>query len=216
MQSETLLRTHRFTRLTMQQKAMAAVATIASIHCSSLGQCLLDVGDDVLDVFDSGGDADESVGNSELCSSLCADCCMGHRCRMAHESLHAAERLREITELQLRYKSIRLFERAKLERKHRPKALLLFGCEIVLWMRLQSGIEHTLRSELPLEPLRDLAPIRVVLLHANSQRLHSAQQQVRIKWREDPTCALLHEPKLVRMLGLRTYQHATEPIRVAV
>ena len=76
-----------------------------------VGQRLVQVRDDVLDIFDSYRDPHQAIGNSEPCPTLRANCSVGHRRRMADQCLHAAQRLGQERQLQPLGKGVRLLQR---------------------------------------------------------------------------------------------------------
>src|SRR5690606_1778792 len=68
--------------------------------CESMGQCAIEVFEEVLDVFDADGEANGAVGDSRLGAFLWGERGMAHCGRVGDERFNAAEALGKQEDLQ--------------------------------------------------------------------------------------------------------------------
>src|SRR5579859_5731437 len=86
----------------------------------------------------------------------------------------------------------------------------------MLRMIRQSRIKDFFHLFVPIQEFCDLASTAVVLLHAHSERLYSAQHQPAFKWGKNSPGALLHEGKCLLVLRLGADDHAAKAVAMAV
>ena len=104
---------------------------------SDLAQRLIQVGDQILHVFDSDRDADQSVGDSDPLAHFGGNRGMRHRRRMRNQRFHSAQAFRQRAELHVIENGARIFQRDDVERNHGAESALLAHGHVVLRMRGQ-------------------------------------------------------------------------------
>src|SRR5207244_8699541 len=80
----------------------------------------------------------------------------------------------------------------------------------------QSRIKNFLHFFVLVQKLRDHPAVLVVLLHAYRERLHPAQDEPALEWRQYGACRLLHKPQLLGLLRFGAHHHSAKPITVAI
>src|SRR5258705_9331326 len=80
----------------------------------------------------------------------------------------------------------------------------------------QSGVEDLLHFLVAGEKLGNYPSTRVMLLHADRESLHTAQDQPALKWREDCSCGLLQKRQLLSLVRARANYDSTQSVAVAV
>src|SRR5438093_180275 len=96
-------------------------------------QCLTQIGDQVVGVFDADRDADQAVGDADLAADLRRNRGVGHERRRLDERFDAAEALAEREEARFpQDRAGGVQSAADLERKHAAEAAHLSAGQVVL------------------------------------------------------------------------------------
>ena len=109
-----------------------------------LGEGVVEVGDEVFDVFDADGEADQPVGDADLLANVGGNGGVSHRRGMRDEGLDAAEAFGEGAKFHVIEQVAGRIEAADVEREHGAEAALLFFGDGVLRMRREAGIDDAL------------------------------------------------------------------------
>ncbi len=141
---------------------------------------------------------------------------VGHRRRVGDQRLDAAEALGGRAQPQATDEATRPGPAAEIERDDTAERRHLLAGQVVLWVGLQAGVVHGDDLTTAREPAGDLLRVVAVPLHAQRQRLDSAQDQVGVEGRDDRPGALLDLPQL-RPPGLVGGDHrAADAVAVTV
>ena len=101
---------------------------------------MVEVGDDVFDVFDADGKADEAFGDADAIADVGGHGGVGHRSGKRNKSFDSAEAFGERAKLYLIEEAARGVERFEIEGEHGAGAALLFAGEFVLRVGVQAGV----------------------------------------------------------------------------
>lgn len=118
-----------------------------------LGEGVVEVGDEVFDVFDADGEADQPVGDADLFANVGGNGSVSHRRGMGDEGLDAAEALGQRAKLHVVEQAAGRFHAAHVEGEHGAEAALLFFGDGVLRMRREAGIDDALDFGMGFEKL---------------------------------------------------------------
>ena len=138
---------------------------------------VLDIGNQILDVFDPDGDPHQTGRDAEALTRLLGYRTVRHRDRMRDQRLHPAERLRQRAEPHAIEKLLRVVEGPELERNHRSESIHLLSGERVLGVTGQTGVIDLLHLLLIAKVIRHGHAVLFVTLHPDGERLHAAQDQ---------------------------------------
>jgi hypothetical protein len=92
---------------------------------SDIQQRLVDVGDDVFEVFDADGKADETVGDADAVAHFLGHGSVGHLRGQGDQGFDTPETFRERADFDLVEEAARGFLGAEIESQHRARAFLL-------------------------------------------------------------------------------------------
>ena len=141
---------------------------------------------------------------------------MRHRGRVRDQRFHPTERLAQRTHPHFFQHLPGIRKRTRLESNHGAETGHLPLGQFVLWVIRQSRITNFLHFFVLVQKLRDHPAVLVVLFHSYSERLHSAQYEPALEWRQYGACRLLHESQLFHLLCSCTDHHPAKPITVAI
>ena len=166
-------------------------ATGSPVAQPSRSEGLLEVLDEVLDVLDAGGQADQVGGHLELRATDRA-CVIRAGCSMSDSTPPrdspsvqtgglAADLDRDV------------LASADLERDHPAEPLHLAGGHLVARVPLEAGVVHGAHGRVAEEELDDALGVVAVLLHAQRERLEATQHEPRVERAGDGTDRVLME-----------------------
>ncbi len=149
---------------------------------------LFEVGDQVLDVFNTDGEANKALGDARCLALVLGDRAVRHGSGMLDEGTDTPEADGE------RDQAYRLDELASclsssfhLEGDHSPEAAHLPPSQIVLRMGGEARIEDARDLRVPLEKFRDPLRIGVLSLQTEAEGLHPANKEPRFEGTERRT-----------------------------
>src|SRR5882724_2829127 len=93
---------------------------------------LIEVGDNVFDVFDADRETHQALGDTDAFLRLLGHRSMGHERRQGDKCLDAAEAFRQGAQLHLIEEAACRIQGAKVERQHGPRPALLLACYFML------------------------------------------------------------------------------------
>src|SRR5712692_6272274 len=111
------------------------------VEFSDVEQRLVEVGDDVFDVFNAYRETHETLGDADAILNFLGHRSVGHHRRQRNQSLDATEAFGQRAELDVIEEAPRGFQRTYIEGEHGARALLLAAGHFVLRMRRQAGVE---------------------------------------------------------------------------
>lgn len=155
---------------------------------------VIEVGDDVFDVFDAHGDSYQTIGDPKPGPLMRRNRCVGHGGRVADQGLDPAKTLRQRTQFDIIQHSACCRKRPGLKGDHSAKAGEEFAGAIVLGMLWKSGIVDVEYSRVFIEECGYPPAILVVLAHADGESLDSAGDQKRVEGGEDAPTAFCRKP----------------------
>ena len=147
-----------------------------------VGESLLEVGYDILDILKADADSDKTLGNSGGGQLLGGVGGVGHGGGVLDESFGVAERDGDGAELQLVYSLCRgLLVGLQLDRYHAAELVHLLLGDLVTLKALQTGVVHFRNGGVRLEVSCKLHGILAVAIHADAQRLEAAGDEERVE-----------------------------------
>src|SRR5215470_8541613 len=155
----------------------AATATTSEMR-KTLIQRVLQLGDEIVDVFDADGEPHQAVADAEARAHVLRQRRMRHDRRMLDEALHAAQAFGERKELAALEKAARCREPASQHRAHHAAIAVvhLLGGEQMLRMAREARIDHALDLGMLFQPGGDMHRVAAVALHAQRKRLDAAER----------------------------------------
>src|ERR1700722_15491210 len=179
-------------------------------------QCLIEVGDEIFDVFNADGQAHQARCDANALANLCRYGGVSHRGRMRDQSFHAAEAFGQRAKLHVIQKSRGRRLRAQVEGNHAAEAALLTLGQFVLGMGCQPRVYGALHFLVAFQKFGDGHAVGVVAVHAHGQGLDPAGDEKAVHGRKARADRSLQEVNRVRVrLGLDDHR-ATGAIAVAV
>ena len=154
---------------------------------------LFEVGEQVANVFDATGQPDQAVAQPQGGPPFRWHRRVGHPGRLADERLDAAQRFGEREDAHPSEDVGCALFRPELHADHPAEARHLPLGQLVLRVRGEADVVHVLGSDALDEPPGDLAAVRVVLAHAQMQRLRSAQREPRVERTGDGARRVVNE-----------------------
>jgi hypothetical protein len=138
---------------------------------SHVEQRLVEIGDDIFDVFDAHGQAHQTFGDADAFLNLLGHRGVGHHRRKGNQGFNTAETFGERTQLDVIEEAPRGVERAYIEGEHCARTFLLAAGDVVLRMRPQPWVVDLADFGMRVEMARHGNSVGVVLEHANRQGL---------------------------------------------
>src|ERR1700722_5044633 len=146
-----------------------------SFEASDVEQRLVEVGDDVFDVFNANGKAYKTFGDADAIADVGGHGGVGHRSWKRDESFDSAEAFGERAKFYLIEEAARCVERFEVEREHCARAAILFAGELVLRVGVQAGVEDFFHFWMRVEMTGHGDAIGVVLQHADGERFDTTR-----------------------------------------
>src|SRR5579863_9775501 len=105
-------------------------------------QRLVEVGDDVFEVFDADRETHQAFSDADTLLHLFGHRGVSHNRGKGNERFDAAKTFREGAKFDLIKEALRGFEIAEVKREHGARAALLFAGDVMLRMGVKSGIKN--------------------------------------------------------------------------
>ena len=135
---------------------------------------------------------------------------------MPDQALHSAQRLGEREDAGALDEAPRPLQAPELQTDHAPEPLHLAARELVLRVRRQAGVVNPLHLGMVREPLGDAAAVRVVLPHAERERLGAAQREPAVERPRHRARRVLDEPDALGQVVAVHDHHPPHHVAVAV
>src|SRR6266851_6481434 len=188
----------------------------SSVHKLDVEEGLVEVSEDVFDVFDADGHADKAIGDADALADFDGHGGMGHERGVRNKCLDSAKALRKRAEFHLIEEAASGVERSEVEGEHGARTALLFASNVVLRVRGQARVMHLAHFRMGVEMASDGNAVGVVLEHADGQRFESARNQEAIHGSEAAARGTLDEVNFFSVLGARENSGAAGGVAVAV
>src|SRR3954447_17120361 len=177
---------------------------------------LVEVGQKIVNVFDSAAQPDEAVGQAHGLSHDRWDRSVRHRGWMAHQTLDSSERLGQHKDPGAFHKAPRSRGIAQIERHHPAETAHLPAGNFVLRVRWQPWIVDLADHGLTGKPLRDPASVGIVLTHPERQGLDAPERQPAVHGTRNGTSRILDERKPLGHIVPRGEQQSPHHVAVTV
>src|SRR5215831_4653536 len=118
----------------VHQAQAAAEPQLQDTETSRVQQGLVQVGDDVVDVFNANGETHETFGDADALAHFLRHGGVSHECGKLDKRFHATETLGECAQLDLIQDAASGFDVAEVKRKHGSRPALLLAGDLMLWM----------------------------------------------------------------------------------
>lgn len=161
---------------------MLNLPSVRVVRVASAGECLGQVADEIIGVFESDGDADGFFCDSRSGAGLRGHGSMAHGGWEGDEAFDAAEGFGHVEESGIHADAFGDGPAiANVEGQHGPESLLLLACQLVLGVGFQSWIVHAFDERVGFEKAGDAECGGLLGFHAAAERFDTAKDEPGVK-----------------------------------
>ena len=213
------MKTHPFRN--ERENRRASLRFWAIVHpCEALQldikEGLVEVGDDVLDIFDANRKADETVRDADAVADFLGHGSVSHLGGKRDQGLDAAEAFRQGAELYIVEEAARGLLGAEIEGEHGAGSLLLTTSEIMLGVTGEARIVNLTDFGMRVEMARDGHAVGVVLEHADGKGFDATGSKEAVHRSEAGAGGSLNEINLFRIFGAGENNGAASGVAVPI
>src|SRR5699024_5940537 len=175
-------------------------------------ECLLEIGQEILDFFDANGNAHQIRRWHQLGAFRRH---VRHLLWVLNQRFHSTERFSQTHQAGVQTRLTSMVFLVETHRHHATKATHLLHGNVMAWMIWQAWVEYFLDLWTRLQVLGNLLRVAAVAIHAYCQGLDTAGGEVGIERRRHCAYATLEVQETLIYLGIIGYHSATEDIGVS-